>query len=181
MSRARPVVALLRAINLGSRNRVAMARLREILGEAGFEDVRTYVNSGNVVLGTTKPPLATRRAIEKAIAAEFGFAVDVVIRTKAELTDIVEHAPLADRATDGSKHFVVFCSEDPDPAAMAKLAGEDWGMDELARRGRELYVWCPEGMRDSNLMKRLSAAKLAPVVTVRNWNTVIRVVEMVRG
>ena len=180
MSRARPVVALLRGINLGSRNRVAMPRLREILEEAGFDDVRTYVNSGNVVLSTGQQPATAGRAIEKAIAAEFGFDVAVVVRTEAELADIAEHAPLRKVATDGSKHFVAFCSKDPDADALAKLEGEDWGKDRVASRGREVYAWCPDGMRNSNLMKRLGSAKLAPAVTVRNWNTVAKVLDMAR-
>jgi uncharacterized protein (DUF1697 family) len=176
--RARPVAAFLRGINLGARNRVPMAELRELLAGAGYGDVRTHLQSGNVVLDASKAPSTLERELSKLIGDEFGFDVAVIVRTLDELRDVVEYAPLLPVADDGSKHFVAFCSAEPDAAGVAALLEEDWGKDRVAARGRELYAWCPDGMRNSRLMQRLGGAKLGASATVRNWNTVTKVVEL---
>jgi uncharacterized protein (DUF1697 family) len=181
MSRARPVAALLRGINLGSRNRVPMARLRELLEEAGHGDVRTHLQSGNVVLLSAKAPSTLERELSKLVSGEFGFDVAVIVRTADELREIAENAPLRSVANDGSKHFVAFCAAEPDSAGVAALLDEDWGKDRVAARGRELYAWCPDGMRNSRLMQRLGGAKLGTSTTVRNWNTVTKLLELAKA
>src|SRR4051812_29217107 len=93
-------VVLLRGINLGSRNRVAMAELRDMLTDAGFGDVRTYLQSGNVVLASDASPEEIRTDVERLIADRFGLEIAVVVRTRDELAEIVERNPLRDVATD---------------------------------------------------------------------------------
>jgi uncharacterized protein (DUF1697 family) len=175
------LVALLRGINLGRHNRISMASLRELLADAGFEDVRTHLQSGNVVLSTTSAPAEAGRAIEEAISGRLGLSIDVIIRTGQELAEVVAAKPLGDVATDPSKHFVVFMPGEPDSAVMRELAAEDFSPDRFSARGRELYVWCPDGMRDSRLMKLLTRRRVAETSTVRNWNTVTKLLEMVRA
>ena len=174
------VVALLRGINLARTNRIGMADLRALLSERGFPDVRTLLQSGNVVVGADRPPEAVAREMEAAIEERFGFAVDVIARTGEELAQVVAADPLGDVATDGSKHFVVFLSEAPDPTALEALLAREFAPDVLRASGRELYVWCPDGMRDSALMKALGKHAPGPVATVRNWNTVTKLLAMVR-
>ena len=156
-----------------------MPELRELLSD-GYDDVQTLLQSGNVVVRTPKGPQAVARDVEQRIAGALGLDVAVVARTGAEIEEVVASAPLADRATDPKRHFVVFLSAEPERAALAALEGQDFGRDEFAARGREVYAWCPEGMRDSRLMRELGKDKLAPVTTTRNFATVTKLLEMVR-
>ena len=91
-------IVLLRGINLGSKRRVSMPKLREELEDAGFEDVKTYVQSGNVVLSSSKPVKQTARAVEKLIKERFRLDVPVVVRTKGELAAVVTANPLEEKA-----------------------------------------------------------------------------------
>src|SRR5438093_786148 len=100
------LVALLRGINLGSHNRIGMADLRGLLTEMGYDGVRTHLQSGNVVLGTKQAPEKVGPAIERQIRHRLGLEIDVVVRTGAEIAEIVVANPLGDAATDGSRHFV---------------------------------------------------------------------------
>jgi uncharacterized protein (DUF1697 family) len=172
------VIALLRGINLGSTRRVGMADLRALLGDAGFTNVRTHLQSGNVVLETADPPDEAARTMEQRIAERYGFGVDVIVRTAADLADIAANSPFADIATDGAKHFVVFLPQEPDADALAALAERDFEPDRYAARGREIYAWCPNGMRNSELMRALADPRLAPTGTVRNWNTVTKLLAL---
>jgi uncharacterized protein (DUF1697 family) len=160
---------LLRGINVGRNRRIAMADLRAALTEAGFTDVATLLNSGNVALSTDLPDAEVRPALETLIEKRFGFAVDVVLRSRAELARIVAHNPLGEVATHGSKYFVAFANE---PITFdASIDGPDqWVVD-----GAEMYIWCPGGMRDSQLMKTLAKSKDS---TVRNWNTVEKLLSL---
>jgi uncharacterized protein (DUF1697 family) len=172
------MVALLRGINLGPRNRISMANLRELLQDAGYDDVRTHLQSGNVVLGARQTTDKLARAIEKALAERFGLDIDVVVRTATEMAAVVDGDPLGEVASDPSRHFVVFLSDDPDPAALGAIAEEDLGREQVIPRGREIHVWCPDGMRNSPAMKAVNRRPLAPVSTFRNWNTVTKLAEM---
>jgi uncharacterized protein (DUF1697 family) len=172
------VVALLRGINLGAKRRVAMADLRALLTDAGFENVRTHLQSGNVVLETAATPDKAARTMEELIAERYGFDVDVIVRTAPELADVAANSPFADVEADGSRHHVVFLPQKPDADALAALADNDFEPDRYEARGREIYVWCPNGMRDSSLMRALGDPKLAPTATVRNWNTVTKLLAL---
>ena len=172
------VVALLRGINLGAKRRGAMADLPALLQDAGFENVRTHLQSGNVVLETGDPPDEAARTIQERIAERYGFDVDVIVRTAPELADVAAHSPFEDTATDGARHFVVFLPQEPDAAALAQLEDEDFEPDRYAARGREIYAWCPNGMRDSSMMRALADPRLAATGTVRNWNTVTKLLAL---
>jgi uncharacterized protein (DUF1697 family) len=158
-------IALLRGINVGGNKKVEMARLRGLLEELGYRDVRTYVNSGNVVFSG---PRTSERRLETAIAKTFGFDVPVVIRSRDELADIVSANPLRDVASDPAKHLVVFCgaeaSTDLDPA--------DFAPETFQVRGREVYLWAPGGINDSPVAKALATKPLGAKSTARNWRTV---------
>jgi uncharacterized protein (DUF1697 family) len=172
------MVALLRGINLGARNRISMASLRELLEDAGYEDVRTHLQSGNVVLGAKQGPDEVARTIEQAITDRLGLDVAVIVRTAAEIDAVVAGDPLGEVAGDPSRHFVVFLSTDPDAAALDAIAEEDLAREQVIARGREIHVWCPDGMRNSRAMKAVNRRPLAPVTTFRNWNTVTKLAEM---
>jgi uncharacterized protein (DUF1697 family) len=172
------LVVLLRGINLGSRNRIAMADLRATLEAAGYKDVRTHLQSGNVVLDTRQGPDRAARRIKSEIHDAFGLSVDVIVRTADEIAGVVAANPLGDIATNGSRQFVVFLSDEPDADAVAALGREDFEPERLVAHGREIHLWCPDGVRDSRVMKTATRQPLAPTSTFRNWNTVAKLHEL---
>jgi uncharacterized protein (DUF1697 family) len=173
-------IALLRAINLGSRNRIAMADLRRIAGSLGYEDVATYVQSGNLVLSSAASPAEVEARLSKAIAAELGLDVPVVVRTRDELAAVIERDPLGHWQTDPKRYQVAFLEGEPDPAAVAAAhaAAAEYAPEEFMISGREIYRWHPRGQQAWKADKLLSAKKLGVRATARNWTTVTALLEL---
>lgn len=169
-------VALLRGINVGRARQVAMPRLAEILGDAGYGDVRTHLRSGNVLLTSPLGEQELAAALAGAIEAEFGFAVPVVLRTATELAAVLAHDPLGGSATDPSRYSVTFLPAPPDAARVAALPPPEAG--EYALHGRELYLWLPEGMARSPMGTWPWDRLLGVAGTNRNWNTVRKLAEL---
>jgi uncharacterized protein (DUF1697 family) len=171
-------VALLRGINLGPNKRVAMPALRELLTSAGFEDVQTYVQSGNVILTTDLAPDELERECERSIAKRFGFDVDVVARTRDELAEVVKRDPLGDVATNPKRYQVSFLSDELDPERIDALAASAAESERFVALGRELYAWHPDGVARSKLWAKLAGPGLGVKATARNWTTVTTLLEM---
>jgi uncharacterized protein (DUF1697 family) len=170
-------VALLRGINLGRARQVDMPRLREVLTARGHDGVRTHLRSGNVVLDSPLPEAELAADLAEAIEAEFGFPVPVVVRTGAEVAAVVAGDPFAEVATDPARYLVTFMAEPPDPARVDALPPPEGGGDYLVR-GRELYLWLPDGIQGTPLASWKWDALLGPPGTARNWNTVRRLAEL---
>jgi uncharacterized protein (DUF1697 family) len=166
------LVGLLRGINLGAKRRIAMADLRELMAELGYEDVRTVLASGNVVFSGSKAK--AREKIERGLEQRFGFKVDVVLRTMDELHAVVADEPFGDAVDNETRYFVVFLPERPD---VSSLDGVDVAPDAFAVGGREIYAWCPDGLQNSRLMKALGKPGIASTATVRNMATVKKLLE----
>ena len=168
-------VALLRGINVGRNRRIKMADLREALTAAGFGAVRTLLQSGNVVLEAPgASPDEVERRVHDAVLACSGFDVAVVVRTASELADVVTRSPMPD-PEDGARYVVAFLAgpaEEVEPPELPEGSRERWW-----RSGREVYVWCPDGLLGSPVMDHF-AGRDAPV-TVRNWNTVTGLARLV--
>ena len=173
-------LALLRGINVGRHRQLPMVELRELLGQLGHADVATHLRSGNAVYTSTKPPPAAAAEIERAIAKRFGFAVDVVVRTAAQVGRVLDRDPLGDVATDGAKYLVVFFAKAPTAAARTRIEALELGDERLRIDGREAYVWAPAGVNESRAWKALSRDEVG-VATARNWNTVRKLAEMLAG
>jgi uncharacterized protein (DUF1697 family) len=169
-------VALLRGINLGKARQVDMTRLREVLTARGHGEVRTHLRSGNVVLDSAMPEADLADDLSAAIGEEFGFDVPVVVRTGTELAAVVAGDPFATVATDPARYLVTFMAEPPDPAGVDALPSADSG-DYLVR-GRELYLWLPDGIQNTPLASWKWDRLLGRPGTARNWNTVVRLAEL---
>jgi uncharacterized protein (DUF1697 family) len=167
-------IVLLRGINLGAHNRIAMPELRGLLTSAGFEDVRTYVQSGNVVLSSDAPPEQLTRECRQRIAAVFGLDVDVVVRTRDELADVVRRNPLGEVAIDPKRYQVSFLSAELAAGALRELAALAVAPEQFVAIGRELYAWHPDGIGRSRLWNRLAGRGLGVTATARNWTTVTK-------
>ena len=155
-----------------------MPELRALLTDAGFDDVRTYVASGNVVLSSDAPPDEVAAHAQELIASRFGFEVDVIARTADELAEVVRLNPLADVADNPKRYQVSFCDGEPDPAAVEKIAAAAAPTEKLVAIGRELYAWHPDGVGRSKMWTKLAGSGLGVRATARNWTTVTTLLEM---
>jgi len=162
-------VALLRGVNVGPTTKVAMADLRACFAELGFSEIKTYVNSGNVVFSGRK---ASPAKVEKAIAAVAGWDVPVVLRTQAELSAVLEANPLGDVASNASRYLVSFADARIDAAKAADLDPDALAPEAFAIRGREAYLWLPNGVQRSPLAKAINEKRFGVRLTARNWRTV---------
>jgi uncharacterized protein (DUF1697 family) len=171
-------VALLRGINVGKARQVDMPGLREGLAARGYGDVRTHLRSGNVLLDSRLDEERLTRELAAAIEELSGFPVPVVLRTAAELADVLARDPLGDRATDPARYSVTFLPGAPAPEKVAELPPADGG--EYVLDGRELFLWLPDGMSRSPMGAWPWDRLLGVSGTNRNWNTVATLVEMTR-
>jgi uncharacterized protein (DUF1697 family) len=171
-------ILLLRGINIGSRNRIAMPALREALTDAGFDDVRTYLQSGNVVLSATGTPASVGRKTERLISKAFGLEIRVVARTRAQLAAVVELNPLGKVAKDPKRYQVSFLGRKLDRATVQKLEAAAAEQERLVVDGREVYAWHPAGVARSKLWALLAGRGLGVKATARNWTTVAKLLEL---
>ncbi|GAB2672641.1 DUF1697 domain-containing protein [Saccharopolyspora gloriosae] len=171
-------VALLRGINLGKHNRIPMAGLRELLARLGFDEAGTHLQSGNAVFSADISAAESERVISAGIAEEFGLDVPVVVRTRDELAAVVAADPLAEIAAVPAQYLVIFLSARPDPAVLAELDPAAFAPDEVRFGEREVYVWCPEGVRNSRVPQSWWERRLGVRATARNWTTVTRLLEL---
>jgi uncharacterized protein (DUF1697 family) len=175
------VVSMLRGVNLGPHRRVSMEALRALYLSLGLRDVQTYIQSGNIIFTTSARDLAALgKRIETAIEKKFGFHSEVILRTGAELGDVLERNPFAARpGIDPSRVLISFLSRHPELEAAARLAALKTSPEELFLDGRELYIYYPNGMGRSKLTMTLLDKSLGVAGTGRNWNTVRKLRELV--
>jgi uncharacterized protein (DUF1697 family) len=166
-------IALLRGINVGRNRKVEMARLRALMGELGYADVATYVQSGNIVFRAPgQPPAQLERHLQEQLAATFGFDIAVMVRSRDELAAVVHANPFRGVATDPSRQVVLFLADAIDPARLADIDADEYAPEAFRVLGRELHVWAPGGIGTSPLLKVLSERRLGVAATSRNWRTV---------
>jgi uncharacterized protein (DUF1697 family) len=183
--RSRPVgtyVALLRGINVGGKNKVSMRELVTMFTGVGCTDVRTYIQSGNVVFGATThiadrlPDLA-----ERAIARRFGHRIPIVLRTADELAAVVANNPFIQPGIDTDALQVMFLADQPSAHSVEGLDSNRSPPDSFAVHGREIYLQCPNGFAQTKLTNAYFDTKLATTSTGRNWRTVMKLLELVEG
>ena len=171
-------IVFLRGINLGKARRVQMAALCELLAESGHENVRTLLQSGNVVLESRSSGTKLERELERQLEAGLGFQVDVFVRTRKELAAVVARNPLAAVAKDPARYLVTFLRAKLDPAVARRLRALDLGPEQLVISGRELYSWHPGGLARTELRKHLTDRVLGVSSSNRNWSTVTKLLEL---
>ena len=172
-------VALLRGINVGGNNRLAMADLRSLLGGLGYTDVRTVLQSGNAVFSTMAgSPTQLAEHIAAAIELELGLTIGVLVRTGADLLAVVDGNPFVGTATEPSKLFASFLSAPVAPARIADVDPAQFLPAEFRLTEQALYLWCPDGISNTKLPLALSDKKLGVTATARNWNTVTKLLTL---
>jgi uncharacterized protein (DUF1697 family) len=167
-------VALIRGINVGRAKRVAMADLRALVEKLGYGDVRTLLNSGNVVF--TVPSSDRRnlaRRIEDAMTARLGLSARVTVLTAEELAAVVAENTLGGIADDPSRLLVTVLTDPTDRKTLLPLARKDWSPEALGIGTRVAYVWCPKSMLESPLFAAVTRL-LGDAATTRNWATITK-------
>jgi uncharacterized protein (DUF1697 family) len=173
-------VSLLRGVNLGARNPVNMPALRKALDARGFAEVRTYVQSGNIVARSAHRSAAgVAAAVREVVRQEFGLDVPVVVRSPQQLRAVLEWCPFPrDGAARPTAVQVIHLTGEPEPARVEALLAEDWSPDGLAVRGCEVVVRYDETMHRSRLQHARILNRLGVDGTARNWRTLQALVEL---
>lgn len=171
----RKYAALLRAVNLGSHNAVPMARLRDIAASLGLEDVKTLLQSGNLVFSDprSRTPAALENALEQALEKTLGITTEVYVRDGHALATVIAKNPFPDVArTDPARLVVSFMKEKVPPARVRALQAAIVGREVVRGAGRETYIHFPDGQGRSKLTPALTMKHIGASGTARNWNTV---------
>jgi uncharacterized protein (DUF1697 family) len=171
-------VVFLRGINLGSSRRVTMSQLRQALHEAGYQHVRTLLQSGNVVLTSNADPKSLERDLTRTLREAFGMEIAVVARTRDELAGVIARDPFAGLADDPARYQVSFLSAEPDSPRVRELEGAQVSPERVVVIGREVYAWHPGGVGRSELAGLITDRRLGVGVTARNWRTLTRLLEL---
>lgn len=174
------VVSLLRAVNVGGHAVIKMADLRSLYESLKFKGVQTYVQSGNVVFHTDERDLSklTKR-IQDAIARKFGVTPGVILRTVAEMRDVVARNPFAKRmGIEPNKLHVSFLDTKLEPASCEQLRAILLTAEELIPSCKELFIYCSNGMGNSKIPWARVDRICGTRGTARNWNSVTKLLEM---
>jgi uncharacterized protein (DUF1697 family) len=173
-------IAMLRGINVSGQKKMKMDRLRESFEALGFAQVRTYVQSGNVIFHATRSSLTDlSRKAEERIRSDFGFSVSVISRTSGEISKTIQGNPFLKKpGIDSSKLYVTFLSQVPMPAVLKKLDTWTAEPDEFRYCGREIYLYCPNGYGRTKLSNNAFERVLSVAATTRNWKTVNKLHEI---
>lgn len=174
------VISLLRGVNVGGHNKIGMEALKRLFASLGLSDVRTYVQSGNVVFRTKETNLARLAIrIEEAIEKEFAFRPQVMLRTPTDLRRVIATNPFADReGIDPRKYAVIFLAAEPGPSEIAQARGIKAESEELHIDRLELYIYFANGMARPKLSPAVLEKKLKTAGTGRNWNTVTKLLAL---
>jgi uncharacterized protein (DUF1697 family) len=169
---------LLRGVNVGTKNSLPMVELRGMLETIGCTDVQTYVQSGNAVFDTKLGAAPLTKAIEGVLSRYMGRPVATTLRTHAQMSAIVDGHPFEEVATTPARLCVTFLSNPPARSEIAPLHDQDFGPELFHVSRKEIYTWHPNGQARSPLATALGKLPLRGAVTTRNWNTVMKLVEM---
>ena len=174
----RKLAVLLRGVNLGGHNKVPMADLRRILGDLGYADVKTLLNSGNAVVSTAESAAHVERNVSAAINDELGLSVQVVVRTHAQLAAVVRGSPLDHVVTESRYYTVWFLAETPTRSTLGDVEPDRYAPDYWVHQGQELYVWYASGQGKTKIPGPFFEKQLKVAGTARNWNTVLKLLEL---
>ncbi len=159
-----------------------MDELRELFVAAGCRDVRTYIQSGNVIFRADPAVVALLPGVVTAhIAERFGYRIPVIVRTAAQLDDVMQHNPFVAEGADMDTLHVFFLADPPHPRNVADLDPDRSPPDAFVVRGQDIYLRLPHGMARTKLTNAYFDAKLATTSTGRNWRTATALLALMHG
>ena len=167
--------AFLRGINVGGKNKIKMETLREVCAAFGFENIKTYINSGNIVFETGK---TDDRKLAAKIEKEFGLKIKTMVRARAEIEEIVKNNPFVGQFENDKDLHVFFLDEELSKEKRELLLSNNRETEMFAVRSREIYCLLRVSVLDSLMGKDYIGKKLKVTATARNWRTVNKVLEL---
>jgi uncharacterized protein (DUF1697 family) len=173
-------VALLRGINVGKAKRVPMADLRAICEKLGYGDVKTLLNSGNVIFSAPRADAKAAAKIQKEIASQIGVSCRVLVVTGDQLSEIVSENPFDEGEANPSRFLVTVLADEVALSRAKALAKEDWGNERLGVGTHAAYLWCPNGILESRIVLAI-AKQLGDSATSRNWATILKLHALARA
>ncbi|RNI36273.1 DUF1697 domain-containing protein [Hanamia caeni] len=174
-------ISILRGINVSGQKKILMADLKKLYESLKFSEVKTYIQSGNLVFKSDSKisDIQLARKIEKAISTKYKFEVPVIIRTKEELEKILsQNSFTKEKNIDVKKLHVTFLSETPDGGKIEQIKEVDFSPDRFIIKGKEIYLHIPGSYGETKLSNKFFENKLKVSATTRNWNTVNKLCEM---
>ncbi|MHC1776717.1 MAG: DUF1697 domain-containing protein [Lentimicrobium sp.] len=173
-------IALLRGINVSGKNLIKMAELVEALSEAGVANVRTYIQSGNVVFESgSDNPVTAEKLLQDKIRERFGLEVPVQVIKRSELIHISNLNPfINDRGLAADRLHLTLLKAIPDPLLVGETGAGNFLPDEFVVSGRAVYLYCPDGYGRTKLTNTFFEKKLKISSTTRNWATIMKLCEM---
>jgi len=176
-------IALLRGINVSGQKKILMADLKALFESHGFKNVKTYIQSGNIIFDTFKDveKIELAKAIENGIENEYNFKVPVIVKNANELQMVINNNPLLTEVElDAKKVAVAFLDQTPAPENLQQLKAIDFSPDRFIVDGKYIYLNCPEGFGRTKITNSFLERKLNVIATSRNWRTITKLVEMAR-
>ncbi len=173
-------ISILRGINVSGQKLIKMKSLQEMYVGLDFRNVRTYIQSGNVVFESNAPEAGNlEKTISAAILKTFGFEVPVIVLGKEELRSISEHNPfIRQRGEDIARLHVAILSAEPEHSLTETIGHDEYLPDEFYISGRSIYLFCPNGYGNTKLSNTFYEKKLKVMATTRNWKTVLELVKI---
>lgn len=174
-------LSILRGINVSGQKKIPMLELKKMYEELHFENIITYIQSGNVIFNNKNAKDLSKK-IEQKIFEKFNFHVPVIIRTPDEMQKIIEENPfLKQKNIDLSKLHVVYLADNPKQDIIDKLKKNNYEPDKFYTSGKEVYVYCPNGYGRTKLTNNFFENKLEITATTRNWNTTNELLKILKS
>lgn len=180
MANSKTYIILLRGVMPTGKNRVPMAALREVLADAGYENVRTYIASGNALVDSGKSAREIEKHVHDLIMKYIGPELTVVVRTGAELQKVLDNNPFT-KGYDIARVFFTLFASAPAAALVKELTAQDYGEEEIVITKHAAYLYIPGNAGRNKLSNAFLERKLGVTMTARNFNTVGKLIEMSVG
>ncbi|MEK5389523.1 DUF1697 domain-containing protein [Margalitia sp. FSL K6-0131] len=172
-------IALFRGINVGGHNIIKMAELRNLFQTIQLKNVKTYIQSGNVVFESEEEEKTLRNRLEQEVAKTFGFPVSIILRTSIQIEKIIQQCPFpVDHLLEGESVHVPFLEEEPTQEAVDRLRQFENDDEQFLLIGKEMYLFFRKSIRDSKLAVQVQ--RVGVQATVRNWRTTVKLDSMAK-
>ncbi len=174
-------IAILRGINVGGKRKILMADLKSLCEKLGLKDVKTYIQSGNIIFDSDKESLELENELEKTIIEKYGFNVPVIVRTDKEFEASIKNNSFFDENIDIKRLHLTFLKEKPNEENIEKTKTFNYEPDKFKIYDKDIFIYCAGKYHESKLTNNFFEKKLKVGATTRNWKTVLKLLELIKG